>query len=283
MRYYHVDVFASEIFNGNGLTVVFPHRELSAQQMLSIAQELKQFETAFVFPEKGGVFPTRIFTVQEELEFAGHPALGIGAILHHRLRNAQKSAALSISLGKRKIELKSEFDGSTYHVIMGQGQPEFIKSVGSDSFAAICEHLNLQKTDLASDYPIEVVSTGLPYLLVPVKSHIENARITSKDFEAFLQSFGAKFVYVFDPSDLECRTWDNTGIYEDIATGSAAGPLIAYLVKNNFRKQGQIITIKQGKFLQRPSSIKGLLSHEAQPQIYIEGEVIFFAEGEISL
>ena len=120
-------------------------------------------------------------------------------------------------------------------------------------------------------------STGLPYLIVPVRD-IEHARISGKGFEAFLDSLGAKFVYVFDPQTLECRTWDNDGLAEDVATGSAAGPLCAYLVRHGIKKQGEVIRLKQGRHVGRPSEMEGWME---DGNVFIRGGVSFFALGEL--
>src|SRR5258706_3760972 len=101
---------------------------------------------------------------------------------------------------------------------------------------------------------MQMVSTGLPYLLVPLASGLERAAITHPQFEALLAQIGAKFVYVFDVARLEGRTWDNGGRVEDVATGSAAGPLGAYLVRYCKAVAGQVLTPPQGLLLVRPSA-----------------------------
>jgi predicted PhzF superfamily epimerase YddE/YHI9 len=121
------------------------------------------------------------------------------------------------------------------------------------------------------------VSTGLPYLLVPLASGLERAHVASADLESYLSRFGAKFAYLFDTSTLECRTWDNSGRVEDVATGSAAGPLCAWLVKMGLRKSDETITLSQGRFTGRPSTITGRVCASG---IYVSGDVAIFAEGE---
>jgi PhzF family phenazine biosynthesis protein len=131
-------------------------------------------------------------------------------------------------------------------------------------------------------YPIETVSTGLPYLLIPLKSNISNSKIMRNDFEDFLSAFKAKFVYVFDTKTLECRTWDNIAHTEDVATGSAAGPLCAYLVKHKIKTHNEVINLHQGRFVNRPSVITGWVSqNENVESVFITGKVSFFACGEV--
>lgn len=282
MKYHHVDVFASQICHGNGLTVVFPDHFLSDGMMLGIAQEFKQYETAFVFPKQDGSYPVRIFTIQEELQFAGHPVLGVGALLHRLDYPDQISQSISIALGQRMIEVQSHRKGDSYWVGMAQGQPGFICTLETHQYAQLCALINLMPTDLAQGFPLEVVSTGLPYLLVPVTGALSKVRIKGEGFEEYLSQFGAKFMYMFDPATLECRTWDNTGLFEDIATGSAAGPLVAYLVKHHLYGYGEPIQIHQGAYVGRPSHITGWWSdHKEDTGIHIEGEVVMFADGEL--
>ena len=281
MRYYHVDVFSSEPMNGYGLTVIFPEKEFESETLLKMAQELKQFETIFIFPQNDdGSFRVRIFTVEEELVFAGHPILGAGAVLHSLLDKNTSKMKIRFLLPEKNVEVQSEYIVSHYLVTMNQGVPQFIKEVGKQYYDEIASSLNMHPAQLDKEFPIEVVSTGLPYLLVPIRQGISEVQIKHEKFEQFLNAFGAKFVYVFETGTLECRTWDNSGINEDVATGSAAGPLSAYLVRNGFIKPNEVINISQGKYLKRPSIIKSWVEKETG-QVYIQGSIVFFGMGEI--
>lgn len=279
MKYFHVDVFSSEVLSGNGLTVVFPDKELSNQRLLGIAQEFKQFETIFVYPQSNDGYPIKIFTVEEELDFAGHPIIGAGAVIHKYFYSNLRNVDIIFKIANRKISIKSEMLNNSVKVIMNQGKPQFLMTVSHNNYSDITSALNVGVSDLHKMYPIEVVSTGLPYLIVPLENNLDKAKIIIPDFESLLSQFGAKFIYVFNPETLECRTWDNAGIVEDIATGSAAGPLCAYLVKNGFRKPGEIINISQGRFVNRPSIIQGWITVEKE--VVLNGEVTFFGLGEL--
>lgn len=281
MKYFHVDVFAEQAMNGNGLTVVFPERELPSETLLKIAQEFKQFETIFIYPpNEDGSFPVRIFTIEEELAFAGHPIIGAGAVLHSQIANTSPAIDIHLCLPAKTVTVHSEAVASGFNVTMNQGIPQFIRKVPREYYAEIAHSLNIKPTFLAENFPIEVVSTGLPYLLVPLRQGIGEVKIKHQKFGQFLETFGAKFVYVFETDTLECRTWDNSGVNEDVATGSAAGPLCAYLVQNGLAEPDQIITISQGTFLNRPSLIKGWV-HRKTGHVFIQGNVVFFGKGEI--
>jgi PhzF family phenazine biosynthesis protein len=279
MRYYHVDVFSDAALGGNGLTVVFPDAVTDGSAFLEIAREFKQFETSFIYPLRDGAFPVRIFTVDEELPFAGHPLLGSAAVLHRVHYPDATSARIVVSLGCRKVTLESVVRGhSGYSVTMNQGVPEFLADIDRSSARDIAQSLSLASDDIDPGYPLEVVSTGLSYLLVPLRSGLDRARIARPDFESFLSGFGAKFAYLFDTGTLECRTWDNGGRVEDSATGSAAGPLSAYLVKNGKAREGEAIELSQGRFTGRPAKIECRVKDGS---VFVRGDVTFFAEGEI--
>lgn len=280
--YFHVDVFSSTPLSGNGLAVVFLDKELDRQTLLRITQEFKQFETIFIYPQSGEGYPVRIFTVEEELDFAGHPILGAGAVVHKYLYPDKLATDIWFTVAGRRIHITSERRESTYSVVMDQGEPDFLLTVPPEHYQEIAAALNVDVLDLHNEYPVEVVSTGLPYLLVPLKRNLAKAQISIPNFAEFLSTFGAKFVYLFEPESLECRTWDNAGKVEDVATGSAAGPLCAYLIKNGFRQLGEVINMYQGEFVGRPSRIQGWVAADnVTRRIFISGEVAFFASGQL--
>lgn len=285
MQYFHVDVFSVQPMQGNGLTVVFPKGSVTDAVMLDITREFKQFETIFITKdEKKDEFSARIFTVDEELQFAGHPILGAAAVIHRKFFPAQATAAISLNLPGRLVFVKSIAADLSYQAVMNQGTPDFIARVENSHYARIAQALNLSAEDIDDTLPLEAVSTGLPYLLVPLKSGLQNAKITIPDFEAFLAGFGAKFVYVFNSATLECRTWDNQGLVEDSATGSAAGPLCAYLVKNGLKNIGEMIQLHQGAYVNRSSILEGWVENTSgQQSVFIRGDVAFFAEGSLTI
>jgi PhzF family phenazine biosynthesis protein len=279
MRYYHVDVFSDKPLGGNGLTVVFPETGTDEGSFLELAREFKQFETSFVYPMRDGAYPVRIFTVDEELPFAGHPLLGSAAVIHRVRFPEVGRVSLVVALGDRRVTLESEARGNVgYSVTMNQGAPEFLAAIDRSCASDIARSIDRSSDDIDPDYPLEVVSTGLPYLLIPLRSGIDLARVNRPDFESFLSGFGAKFAYLFDTKTLECRTWDNGGRVEDSATGSAAGPLAAYLVKNGKAREGEPIALSQGRFTGRPSRIECRVARDG---VFVRGDVAFFAQGEI--
>jgi PhzF family phenazine biosynthesis protein len=128
-----------------------------------------------------------------------------------------------------------------------------------------------------------MVSAGLPYLLVPMRRGLERTRIVHSAFEALLGRIGAKFVYVFDPQTREGRTWDNAGLVEDVATGSAAGPTAAYLVHYGLAQPETDIVLAQGRFVGRPSQIRARVAGtvEAITGVSVGGDACMVGGGKI--
>ncbi|MEA4895916.1 MAG: PhzF family phenazine biosynthesis protein [Oscillospiraceae bacterium] len=282
MIYYHVDVFSVNSLSGNGLTVIFHEEDVDAQYMQRIAQEFKQFETIFLKQVRDKHFRARIFTVDEELDFAGHPILGAVAAIHELLYAAESSIKVIIELNKKTLQSESIKHDGHYKAIMNQGVPTFLGTVEGEKCTVFLQSLNLTADNLYPTLSMEVVSTGLPYLIVPLANGLEQAKISVKNFEELLIKENAKFIYVFDVNKMEGRTWDNFGVVEDVATGSAAGPTGAYLVKRNICKAVEKIEINQGAFVGRPSKI-AVFYDQSTGEIKVSGDVTIIAKGELFL
>ncbi|AFA50063.1 PhzF family phenazine biosynthesis protein [Acetobacterium woodii] len=282
MDYYHVDVFSSQVLSGNGLTVIFHEEDLEAQYMQNIAQEFKQFETIFlrVIGEKH--FRARIFTVEEELDFAGHPILGAVATIHKKRYSDENNIAVEFELNAKTLQAQSIKISDYFQATMNQGVPEFLGRVENEGKDNLLHALNLTSDNLYHELPMEVVTTGLSYLIVPLASGLEQAKISVDHFEMMLSKIDAKFVYVFDVDNREGRTWDNLGAVEDVATGSAAGAVAAYLYKWNICKTTEDIILNQGRFVGRPSQIK-VWADQSTGEINVVGDVKIIAEGALFL
>jgi PhzF family phenazine biosynthesis protein len=246
--------------------------------MLKLTKEFKQFETIFLKRIEDNLFDARIFTVDEELDFAGHPILGAAATVHSHFLRSDEDAVITFQLKNKTVVTNSRKKDAYYEVQMNQGKPQFLCKVPEQKINQYLQALNLSEDNLSKRFPIEVVSTGLPYLLVPLNSGIENAKITSSFFEKMLEEVDAKFAYVFDVNNIEARTWDNQGNVEDVATGSAAGPLGAYLYKYNVVNVNNEIIINQGKFVGRPSKIK-VTKNISTEEMVVSGKVAILAKG----
>jgi trans-2,3-dihydro-3-hydroxyanthranilate isomerase len=279
-----VDVFSQEPLSGNGLSVFLLDEELPSNTMQRITQEMRQFESIFLQRvEQTSKFNARIFTMEEELPFAGHPVIGAAALIHFELFSRDDVAHLEFVIQDRSIYAVSRRQDGSYIAEMDQGVAIVEPPISATMNESFLSALNLSVTDLAAGLPLQVVSTGLPYLIVPINSNLEQSRIVVPDFEAMLASVGAKFVYVFDVNHFEGRTWDNDGRVEDIATGSATGPTAAYLVTHGLVSVGEHIVLTQGRFLNRPSEIKVIVQGSAELGVTIQGQVSFVGSGELKL
>jgi PhzF family phenazine biosynthesis protein len=137
--------------------------------------------------------------------------------------------------------------------VLDQGPASFHGTIGE--WAPIAEAFGLRASDVLRALPLEVVSTGLRYLIVPVTSEgLQRARIRS-DVSGLMAAHGAQFGVLLDPAKLEVRHWNNDGVIEDVATGSAAGTIAAYLVKHAVLTRGSRVDLSQGRFAGRPSRI----------------------------
>lgn len=259
LEYRHVDVFARNAFHGNGLVVVLDDVGLPSELMQVLTREMRQFETVFVtdLDLDARSATLRIFTEDEELDFAGHPVLGAAGVLHRLARgSALPEQKWALRVAQRTIEVRTSFGDTWIDAEMDQGVPRFGPPVVGTQAAAFVEALGLTPEQLHRDLPIQVVSTGLNYLIVPVAGTLERARIAHPNFEALLRQVGAKFVYVLDPRRPEGRTWDNKGRVEDVATGSAAGPAVAYVMRHRVHRDDEPLVLHQGQYVGRPSEMR---------------------------
>lgn len=246
--YHHVDVFADRPYTGNSLAVFVDPPPLDNDRLAAITRELRHFETIFV--TTGDPVRARVFDLVEELDFAGHPVLGAAAVLHERAPGSgERTWTFALRAGTVRVTTRSSSEGRV-SALMDQGTPEVIPSdVDRGEIAAA---LGLRHLDDA--LPLEIVSTGLRYLIVPVRD-LSGARIVHPDFGALLASYGAQYAYLLDASAPEGRHWNNDGVVEDVATGSAAGCVAAYLLRHGLAADGQEVALAQGRFTGRPSRI----------------------------
>jgi trans-2,3-dihydro-3-hydroxyanthranilate isomerase len=272
-----VDVFATRPLSGNGLTVIITDEPLQAELMQALTIELRQFETIFLTPtDDERRFRARVFAMEEELDFAGHPVIGAAAVLHEAA-DIGGDAAWTIALNQQDVMVESRHTAVGYQVTMHQASPVFGPPIGGGAEDSILAAFGLGTGDRDPALPMQLVTTGLPYLIVPVTTAaMERGRILVDDLEARLARLGAKFAYLLDAGGREGRTWDNLGKVEDIATGSAAGPAAGYLVEHGLAELSDEIVIRQGRFAGRPSEMR--LRVEAGG-ILLTGDVRMIASG----
>src|SRR5690242_12197109 len=222
--------------------------------MLRVTQELRHFEAVFLTPtEEPDTVSARIFDLFSELPFAGHPLLGAAAVLHRRSA-AREACTWRFQLATRTVVVRTESADGMYSAWLDQGTPQFLESI--DDRGRLARALNLAYHDLDPDLPMQVVSTGLRYLIVPVRAGaLARTRITN-DITDVLRGFGADFAVVFCESEAEMRHWNNDGVLEDVATGSAAGTVAAYRLRHGLVPAGETFILNQGRFTGRPSELR---------------------------
>jgi trans-2,3-dihydro-3-hydroxyanthranilate isomerase len=293
LPYVQTSVFVEDRypFGGNQLATFWDANHntgLSLETMQGIAREMNFSETTFLEKPlmKGCASKVRIFTPGRELQFAGHPTLGSSFVMKHKgIVTALQSTAV-VELGIGPIHIDFQADNS---VRMTQPSPTFLETVKDASI--ITKALGLGSNDVSDEYPIQVVSTGLPFLILPLKSlsavkkAIPNPQLILKN----LKNLPTTDVLIFSSetvhseNNVHARMFaPDVGVLEDPATGSAAGPLGAYLERHNVLKNhsiGEPIQIEQGYEVQRPSRLTVTVPHESMEEVFVSGKVRLVAEG----
>ena len=290
--FYLVDVFAAVPLTGNPLAVVDDAEPLSEDVMRLVAREFNQSETTFVLPptRDGATWRLRSFTpTGDEVVGAGHNALGAWWWLASAGKvelDGDGGAAVAQELGDRVLPVEViGRDGSPEAIAMEQAPPQFLATVADlDELAA---SLGLERADLAGD--AQVVSTGAAHLMVPVRDRgvVERVRADAPRLKAALAAVGGQgcYVYCLDPVDpaatAHARFFNPTvGIWEDPATGSAAGPLASRLVAEGVAPSGAPVLVEQGHAMGRPSQIRVEVDGD---RVRIAGAGVVVAEGTLTV
>jgi len=284
------DVFTSVPLEGNSLAVFSDARGITDSEMQAIAKEMNLSETTFILPRDSEVerergVRVRIFTVQEELPFAGHPTLGTAFAL--RGGSGAKEIALELNVGKVPVRF-DENPGSPVFGEMTQVDPEF--GVKHDR-EALGSAIGLKVDDFDPTLPIETVSTGLPYVITPLKTLriIQSLKVDVERATEYLEKTGSKFLYfvtreTVDPAArLHARMLFYNG--EDPATGSAAGTAAAWMVAHEVAAPDERVLIEQGIEMQRPSRIfvRAARRDNRIVNVRVGGNAIEVLRGEVFL
>jgi trans-2,3-dihydro-3-hydroxyanthranilate isomerase len=295
-----VDVFAENPLEGNALAVFADARGLTAGEMQALARETNLSETTFILPrspeiERERGVQVRIFLTNEEVPFAGHPTLGTASWLywHHPVFRGAQQITLDLGVGPIPVRFTPSQPGEQgIFGTMKQNDPTFGETRNSrEDRDALAAALNLSADDLDPDLPAQVVSTGMSFCIVPLRS-LEVAarlRITPAIARRHLDRIGAKFFHCItrahanSGADWHARMQFDTG--EDPATGSASGCTIAYLVRHGVVASGQPIVIEQGIEILRPSRIhvSATLENDIVTKVFVGGRTIPVASGRFFL
>jgi trans-2,3-dihydro-3-hydroxyanthranilate isomerase len=248
-----VDVFTPRPFAGNQLCVVTDPGDLDPDGMLRLAREIAFSETTFVTEASPDRYAMRIFTPDEELPFAGHPTLGTAYVLASS-GAIGSSATQVVAAG----EIPVEVDVAANEASMTQLPPVFGEPF--EDRELVSRAAGLEPFDLVEDLPVQTVSTGLPPLIVPVRD-LETLRRATNDqslVARVCETSGGEELYLFALGEgaVTARFFGATpAIVEDPATGSAAGPLGAYLAEHGLAGMPGGVLIRQGEQVGRPSEL----------------------------
>jgi len=283
-----LDVFCSAPFLGNPLAVFPDDRGLSDEQMQAIAREMNLSETTFVFPRDPAVerergVRVRIFTVKEELPFAGHPTLGTAFQL--RGTSGAPEVVLDLNVGKVPVRFE-ESSGSPVFGEMTQKDPEL--GLRHDR-EAVVRASGLRDGDIDPSLPIQTVSTGLPYTIVPLRGlgNMKNLQVDAKESAAYLERSGGRFFYFVtrETVEREARLHARMFFYngEDPATGSAAGCAAAWMVAHGVAQSDERVLIEQGVEMHRASRIfvRAARQDDRVVNVRVGGNVVETVRGEI--
>ncbi len=284
------DVFSSNPLEGNSLAVFSDARGLSDTEMQAIAKEMNLSETTFLFPrdpkvERERGVRVRIFTVQEELPFAGHPTLGTGFAL--RGDSGAQEITLELNVGKVPIS----FEDSPKEPAFGEmTQVDPVFGVTHER-EVVARATGLSVDDFDPSLPIQTVSTGLSFTVTPLRSLavIQRLRVDLQRAGEYLEKTGGKFMYfvareTVDPAaGLHARMLFYNG--EDPATGSAAGCTAAWMVAYGVAEPDRRVLIEQGVEMRRPSRIfvRASRSDNRIVNVRVGGNAIEVIRGEVFL
>lgn len=291
------DVFAERPLEGNQLAIFTDARGLTDAEMQSLARETNLSETTFILPRdpetehRHGV-RVRIFTTAEELPFAGHPTLGTASWLYwnHPWLRAAEEIVLDLNVGAIPVRFTPSKPGEQgVFGTMRQNDPVFGEI---QDHATVANILQLSADDLDSALPIQTVSTGNPFCIVPVKSLSAAAQLRvpqTPQVSEYLRQYKARFFYFLtraesgSGADWHARMQFYNG--EDPATGSAAGPAIAWLVKHGAVESERRIIVEQGVEMLRPSRLyaSATIVGDKVIDVFVGGRTIPVAMGRFFL
>jgi trans-2,3-dihydro-3-hydroxyanthranilate isomerase len=283
-----LDVFTSRALEGNPLAVFPDGRGLSEDEMQAIAKEMNLSETTFVLrrdeaTEKQRGIRVRIFTVQEELPFAGHPTLGTAFAL--RGHSGVKEIRMELNAGTIPVDFEDR-DGELPFGEMKQNDPVF---GGIHKRETVAEATGIPLADLDPELPIQTVSTGVPFAILPMRGLKEMGRLAIHQSQAmeYLSTSGAKFFFCItretvDPAArLHARMLFYNG--EDPATGSASGCAAAWMVEHGVAEPDERVLIEQGVEMKRPSRIfvRASRSNDRVVNVRVGGIAVEVLRGEL--
>jgi trans-2,3-dihydro-3-hydroxyanthranilate isomerase len=269
-EFVQLDVFTQTPLSGNPLAIFPDARGLTDAEMQALAREMNLSETTFILPRDAATEAregkkVRIFTVEAELPFAGHPTLGTALYLY--ASESKKPAEITLDLKAGKIPVRftansgntggDRVDGQVFGE-MRQRDPEFETPLSRDDVARV---IGIAVDEIPSEWPIQPVSTGLTFTIVPFRNRqtLSDLKFSYLQAAEFLKKTGANFFYFLCPERREGQLKARARMFfyggEDPATGSAAGCAASWMVQHGVAKTDEQVVIRQGVECRRPSEM----------------------------
>ena len=302
-EFVQLDVFTQTPLAGNPLAVFPDARGLSDGEMQAVAREMNLSETTFILPRDPATEgregkQVRIFTVEEELPFAGHPTLGTALHLYASgFSPDSEPAEITLDLKAGKIPVRftansenagrNRVDGQVFGE-MRQRDPEFGVTLVGEEVARV---IGIAADEIPPEWPVQIVSTGLPFAIVGLRSQETLANLSFSHAQAaeFLKNTEARFFYLLCPDRHEGRLESRARMFfyggEDPATGSAAGCAASWMVRHGIANSDEQVVIRQGVEMGRPSEIhvRATRDGERVTNVRVGGYAVELLRGTMSL
>jgi trans-2,3-dihydro-3-hydroxyanthranilate isomerase len=301
-EFIQLDVFTQTALAGNPLAIFPDGRGLNDLEMQALAREMNLSETTFILPRDTATDAregkkVRIFTVEQELPFAGHPTLGTALYLYASESNSKKFDEITLDLRVGKVPVRftansenadiNRVDGQVFGE-MRQRDPEFASALSRDEVARV---IGIAVDEISSEWPIQPVSTGLTFTIVPFRNRqtLSDLKFSYAQAADFLKNTGANFFYFLCPERREGLLEARARMFfyggEDPATGSAAGCAASWMVKHGVAKSDEQVLIRQGIECRRPSEmhVRAIREGECVTDVRVGGYAVEILRGTVAL
>src|SRR5262245_28975328 len=297
-----VDVFTQTPLAGNPLAIFPDAHGVTDTEMQALAREMNLSETTFILRRDAATESregkkVRIFTVETELPFAGHPTLGTSLYLYASESNQKKPTEITLDLKAGKIPVRftansenagrERVDGQVFGE-MRQREPEFGTPLSRDDVARV---IGIAVDEIPLEWPIQPVSTGLTFTIVPFRNRqtLSDLKFSYIQAAEFLKKSGANFFYFLCPERSEGRLAARARMFfyggEDPATGSAAGCAASWMVQHGVAKNDEQVVIRQGAECRRPSEMHVRATREGErvTNVRVGGYAVEILRGTVVL
>ena len=301
-EFVQLDVFTQTPLAGNPLAIFTDARGLNDGEMQALAREMNLSETTFILARDAATEAhegkkVRIFTIEQELPFAGHPTLGTSLYLYASEPNQTKPVEITLDLKAGKIPVRftansenagrERVDGQVFGE-MRQRDPEFATPLSREDVARV---IGIAVDEIPSDWPIQPVSTGLTFTIVPFRNRqtLSDLKFSYSQAAEFLKKTGANFFYFLCPERREGQLEARARMFfyggEDPATGSAAGCAASWMVQHGVARSDEQVVLRQGVECRRPSEMHVRATREGErvTNVRVGGYAVEILRGTVVL